>query len=279
MQDQYSEVIAVVIAGAILALLLVGFIVTMLIVYRRKQYKQEQELLQARLEIQENIFKNLSEEIHDNIGQMLSVLKLTLSAVSLTDVEAAGNYVKESRNMVNHIIGSVSDLSKSLHTDRIVKIGIIEAVKFELEKIQKTNLFATSFTHTDAAFQLAPENEIFLFRIIQEVLNNIIKHSRAKNIQASFFCKERFIVFTFADDGVGFDVKEALQKSSSSRGIGLTSMVNRAKLISGYLTINSEPGKGTKLVIEIPATITDYKQGNTIKNNSYAEEVQDRNSG
>lgn len=279
MQSQYSEVIAVVVAGAILALLLVGFIVAMLIAYRRKQYKHEQELLQARLEIQENIFKNLSEEIHDNIGQMLSVLKLTLSAVSLTDTNAAGNYIKESRNMVNHIIGSVSDLSKSLHTDRIVKIGIIEAVKFELEKIEKTNLFETSFTHEDGNFQLAPENEIFIFRIIQELLNNIIKHSRAKRIDANFFCKERSIVFTFADNGVGFDVKEALQKSTSTRGIGLTSMVNRAKLIGGFLTINSEPGKGTKLVIEIPAIINGAKTATTIKTIANAEEIQDRNSG
>jgi two-component system, NarL family, sensor kinase len=273
MQDQYTEVIAVIIAGAILALLLVGFIVTMLIVYRKKQYKQEQELLQARLEIQENIFKNLSEEIHDNIGQMLSVLKLTLSAVSTSKMEESGSYLQESKVMLNHIIVSISDLSKSLHTDRIIKIGIMEAVGSELEKIEKTNLFTTSFNHGDCNFQLEPETEIFLFRIIQEILNNIIKHSKASNIQAGFFCREKYIVFTFADDGVGFDVKEAFQKSSSGRGIGLTSMMNRAKLIGGNLTITSEPGKGTKLVIEVPAKILENIPENNIKTSANAEEV------
>jgi two-component system, NarL family, sensor kinase len=279
MPDKYSEVIAVIIAGAILALLLVGFIVTMLIVYRKKQYKHEQELLQARLEIQENIFKSLSEEIHDNIGQMLSVLKLTLSAVSTASAEDSGNYLQESKGMLNQVIVSISDLSKSLHTDRIIKIGILEAVRSELEKIEKTNLFTITFNHADCNFQLKPENEIFLFRIIQELLNNVIKHSRANSIQASFFCRESYIVFTFADNGVGFDLKEALQRSSSGRGIGLTSMMNRAKLIGGYLTITSEPGKGTKLVIEIPAVIVEKNPENIIKNSSHAEEVQDRNSG
>jgi len=98
-------------------------------------------------------------------------------------------------------------------------------------------------------------NEIFLFRIIQEVLNNIIKHSRAQNIYADLACRENRIIFTFTDDGVGFDVKEAMQRPSSNRGIGLTSMVNRAKLIGGQLTVKSQPGKGTKTVIEIPALI------------------------
>lgn len=259
MQNQYAEVIGVIVAGIFLALLLVGFIITMLVVYRKRQYQHQQELLHARLEIQENIFKNLSEEIHDNIGQELSVLKLTLSVISVKKEDEAEKFISESKGMVNHIITSISDLSKSLHTDRIVKIGIIEAVRFELEKIEKTNLFHTHFTYADAEFQINPGNEIFLFRIIQEVLNNMIKHSRAQNIFADLICRENRIIFTFTDDGKGFDVKEAMQRPSSDRGIGLTSMVNRAKLIGGQLSIISQPGKGTKTVIEIPAVIAGNK--------------------
>jgi two-component system, NarL family, sensor kinase len=278
MPDQYTEVIAVIVAGSILALLLVGFIITMLIVYRRRQFKQEQELLNARLEIQEQILKNLSEEIHDNIGQMLSVLKLTLAAIPNQNDSETDNFIKESKGMVNMIISSVSDLSKSLHTDRILKIGILEAVGFELEKIEKTNLFTTSFNGDDNTFKLEPENEIFLFRIIQEILNNILKHSKANHIEVRFFCKERFIVFTFADNGVGFDVKEALQKSAANRGIGLTSMTNRAKLIGGQLNISSQPGKGTIITIEIPAVVIAPGPQNLKKISADAKEVQNSNS-
>ncbi|MEO5681519.1 MAG: ATP-binding protein [Chitinophagaceae bacterium] len=260
MQTQSSEIIAVIVAGIFLALLLVGFIITMLVVYRKKQYQHQQELLHARLEIQENIFKNLSEEIHDNIGQELSVLKLTLSVISVRKEPEAEKFIAESKGMVNHIISSISDLSKSLHTDRIIKIGIIEAVKFELEKIEKTNLFKTHFTCADVAFQVNPGNEIFLFRIIQEILNNIIKHSSAQNIYADLIYKESSIIFTFTDDGIGFDVKEAMQRLAANKGIGLTSMVNRAKLIGGQISVVSQPGKGTKTVIEIPAVIAAASQ-------------------
>ena len=166
MQNQSSEIIAVIVAGIFLALLLVGFIITMLIMYRKRQYQHQQELLNARLEIQENIFKNLSEEIHDNIGQELSVLKLTLSVISLKKEEEAEKFISESKGMVNHIISGISDLSKSLHTDRIIKIGVIEALKFELDKIRKTNLFNTSFTSAVMEFHINPYIEIFLFFII-----------------------------------------------------------------------------------------------------------------
>jgi len=259
MQNKYSEILGVILATICLALLLMGFIITMLVVYRKRQYQHQQELLHARLEIQENIFKNLSEEIHDNIGQELSVLKLTLSVISVKKEDEAEKFISESKGMVNHIITSISDLSKSLHTDRIVKIGIIEAVRFELEKIEKTNLFKTTLSYADVEFQINPGNEIFLFRIIQEVLNNIIKHSRAQNIHADLIYKENRIIFTFTDDGIGFDVKEAMQRPTSNRGIGLTSMMNRAKLIGGQLSIKSEPGKGTKTIIEIPAVIAGNK--------------------
>lgn len=259
MQKQYAEVIGVIVASVILGLLLVGFIITMLVVYRKKQYQHQQELLNARLEIQENIFKNLSEEIHDNIGQELSVLKLTLSVIPAQQESETGKYIRESRTMVNHIISSVSDLSKSLHTDRILKIGIVEAIKFELEKIEKTNLFSTSFKYAEQDLHMSDGNEILIFRIIQEILNNTIKHSKAKNIQAEIAYRENSIFFIFTDDGVGFDVKEALQRPSAGRGIGLTSMVNRAKLIGGQLTLKSQPGKGAQTTIEIPAVLAGVK--------------------
>jgi len=169
--------------------------------------------------------------------------------------EEAEKFIAESKGMVTHIISSISDLSKSLHTDRVLRIGIIEAVRFELEKIEKTNLFKTFYTYADVDFQINPGNEIFLFRIIQEILNNIIKHSSAQNIYADLIYKENRIIFTFTDDGKGFDVREAMQRPSSNRGIGLTSMVNRAKLIGGQFSIVSQPGKGTTTIIEIPAVI------------------------
>jgi two-component system, NarL family, sensor kinase len=270
MQTQNSEVVALIIAGIILGLMLVSFIVVMVVSYRKRQFRHEQELLNARLEIQESIFRNLSEEIHDNIGQMLSVLKLTLSAIKPTTNPDVERLMNQSRTMVNHIVSSVSDLSKSLHTDRILKIGLVEAVSFELSKIQKTSLFKTVFTYSDCSFELDPDNEIFLFRIIQEIIHNIIKHSRAKTIEVAFTFKENHIYFSFKDDGVGFSTDEKEQNLGSKRGIGLTSMVNRAKLIGAKLIITSSPGKGTQSIIEIPASISSNPANAEIKTFDFA---------
>lgn len=252
MQDKYKEVYILIIAGIILALLLVGFIVIILFMYKKKQYIHEQELLQTRLEIQENIFREISEELHDNIGQILTVLKLTLSSLSGSMKETDLTSIRESKEMVTTIIQSISDLSKSLSPERIGKIGIAEALRFELERLEKTKYFQTSLSISDFQFNLSAEKEIFLFRIIQEILTNIIKHSKAKTIRADLTQNDQFIHLTFSDDGTGFNVAEVLNSVSSKKGIGLINMMNRAKLIGGKIKIVSEKGEGTTIKIELP---------------------------
>lgn len=252
MQNKYQEVNVLIVAGSILALVLVAFIVIILFMYKKKQYIHEQELLQTRLEIQENIFKEISEELHDNIGQILTVLKLTLSSLS---VSANGNdltSIRESKEMVGTIIQSISNLSKSLSPERISKIGIVEAVRFELEKLEKTKFFKTSLSISDCKFNMPAEKEIFLFRIIQEILTNIIKHSKAKTIHADISENDQLIHLTFSDDGIGFNVAEVLNSVSSQKGIGLMNMMNRARLIGGKINIVSEKGNGTAVKIELP---------------------------
>jgi signal transduction histidine kinase len=227
----------------------------MLFVYRNKQHQHEQELLKTQLEIQENTFQNISQEIHDNIGQVLSVIKLTLASAPVKKDEPAFEYLLNARAMVNTIIEDVSDLSKSLHSDRILRIGFEAAIRFELTRLEKTGIFATVFEHPEEPLRMKEKNEIFLFRIIQEVLNNIVKHSKAKNIRVAIRKSARNSFIEIGDDGRGFDVENIMQKNPAVRGIGLTSMINRTKLIGGVLTINSQPGKGTVILIRLPADI------------------------
>lgn len=252
MQNKYHEVNVLIVAGSILALVLVGFIVTILFMYKKKQFIHEQELLQTRLEIQENIFKEISEELHDNIGQILTVLKLTLSSLSVSANGDDLTSIQESKEMVGTIIKSISDLSKSLSPGRISKIGIVEALRFELEKIEKTKFFKTSLSISDFKFNLSAGKEIFLFRIIQEILTNIIKHSKANKIHADISGNDQSIHLTFSDDGVGFNLAEVLNSVSSQKGIGLINMMNRARLIGGKIKIFSEKGEGTTIKIELP---------------------------
>jgi len=269
MQGQFPEIYILIVIGSVVALLLIGFIVAMVIIYRKKQYNHEQELLKTQLEIQEHVFKDISQEIHDNIGQVLSVIKLTLASAPVYKDDPAYEYVQDSKTMISGVIEDISDLSKSLHPDRVLKIGIAEAVQFELAKLEKIGLFKTTMKHPEKHIVLSTKNEIFLFRIMQEILNNIVKHSGAKNVSVVMSFDGENTGIVIKDDGKGFDVEKTLQKSSMERGIGLSSMMNRTKMIGGTFTINSAPGFGTTIRVYLGGEM------NTIGNKTNYPDVED----
>ncbi|MGB8191012.1 MAG: sensor histidine kinase [Chitinophagaceae bacterium] len=263
MQNEF-EVYVVIVIGIFLALLLVGFIVTILFLYQRRQHRQEQELvvmkdqydkelLQSQLEIKEATLKNIAQELHDNIGQMLTVVKFSLAGIRLPQQDPSFETIQESKQILNKAIFDLSDLTKSMHTDRIAQIGLVEAIRFEMEMLGKMKLFETSFTLSEGNYHFDSQKEIFLFRIFQEILNNTIKHSKASLVNVSVICSEEGkFSFIVRDNGQGFDLQEKQHSGSRVAGVGLKSMVNRARLIGAAVNIESKPGKGTSVTVELP---------------------------
>ncbi len=275
MQGKGSEIYIVILIGGVLALLLVGFIVAILFLYQRKQHRQEQqvallkdqyeqELLRSQLEIQEATFRVIAQELHDNIGQVLSVVKLSLSILPLEKNDLAYEGVQNCREMLNKVIYDMADLTKSLHADRISQIGITEAIRFELDILRKNGLLEVDFSVSGKEYSLQEQKAIFLFRIFQELLNNILKHSRAKHVIVSiiYSIDDKFVL-RVEDDGIGFDAEKKQSQVSSSSGIGLKSMMNRARLIGATIFIQSQPGTGTIVTVELPLepenSLTDYE--------------------
>jgi signal transduction histidine kinase len=264
MPAQNQEIYILILIGIALALLLVGFIVTMLFLYQRRQHKQEQQLvhlkdqyekeaLRSQLEIQEATFKTIAQELHDNIGQVLSVVKLSLSILPLDGKHPAYESVQNSRQMLNKVIYDMADLTKSLHSDRISQIGLVEAIRFDVESIRKTGLLKIEFSVSGNEYSFDSQRAIFLFRMFQEMLNNILKHSKATQVNiAVIYTIDNKFVLKVADNGVGFDPDKKRTQASSSSGIGLKSMTNRAKLINAAISIQSQPGKGTTITVELP---------------------------
>lgn len=260
---QEREIYFVTIIGISLAVLLVGFIVTMLFLYQRRQHRQEQEMLRVKdkyerealrsqLEIQENTLKAIAQELHDNIGQLLSVVKLSLSALPLENGHPAHELVKHSRDVLNKAIFDLSDLTKSLHSDRINDVGLVESMRFELAAIKKTGLLDIQFSVSGAETQLPEQKAIFLFRMFQEMLNNIIKHSKATHVTVRLnYADDDTFVLEVEDNGVGFNVTEKQQSVSASRGVGLKSMFNRAQLMGAAISIDSEEGRGTRVQVKL----------------------------
>ncbi len=264
MQKEYAEVYVIIVIGIALGLLLVGFIVSILFLYQKRQHRQEQELvrlkdqyqnelLQSQLEIKESTFKTIAQELHDNIGQMLSVVKFSLATLSLKQDHPDFESVTESKQILNKAIFDLSDLTKSMHTDRIAQIGLIEAIRYELEMFRKLKLFETNLEVRNELCHFEQQKEIFLFRMFQEIMNNIIKHARATlvsvHINSADLAEFNFVVM---DNGVGFEVSDKMDSSSSSAGVGLKSMTNRAKLIGATISIKSKPGEGSSVSVSLP---------------------------
>jgi two-component system, NarL family, sensor kinase len=264
MQNQNQEIFFVIFMGTLLALLLVGFIMSMFFFYQRKRQKQqrelvrlkeeyEQEVLRSQLEIQETTMKTIAQELHDNVGQTLSVIKLWMSMAPIEKDHEAYEGVQNSKEMLHKVIRDMADLTKSLHTDRIADIGLSEAINFDLASIRRAGILKINFDTQGEEFHFPDQKSIFIFRMYQEMMNNIIKHSQATHVNVSLiYSGDDTFVLKIQDDGVGFDVQVKKNSDSGSSGLGLKSMRNRAKMIGAELDIQSEVGKGTNISVTVP---------------------------
>ncbi len=244
----------IVLGGTTLLLCIFGFIFYFVIAYNKRYRKYEAEKvemrkqfelekLQSQLEIQEQTLKNISGEIHDNIGQILSLVGLEISTIPTENTEK----INHTSELLDRAIADLRNLSKRLDTDRISSIGIIEAIKHEVKLLERTGTFATELTVDADLEMLSPDKTIILYRIIQEILNNIIKHSKATKITIHIWENDTEGVLTITDNGVGFDSAE-----KEGKGLGLNNILNRARLIGGSATIESHINKGTIITFRIP---------------------------
>jgi len=264
MPNENQEIYVLIIIGSILALLLVGFIVTILFLYQRRQHRAEQdlermkdlydqELMKSQLEIQENTLRNLSQELHDNIGQLLSVTKLSLAVLPIPKDHESYESVQTAREMLNKAILDLSALTKGLHSDRISQVGLVESIRYEVETIKRTGLVDIAMDANTAEIPFSGQKEVFLFRIFQEVINNILKHSQATTVKVDLlYNAEKNFILRVEDNGIGFDVEEMKASESSTKGVGLRSLFNRSKLIGAEMNMKSESGKGVLVTVELP---------------------------
>jgi signal transduction histidine kinase len=201
------------------------------------QFEYGQTLLKSQIEIQEQTLQHISREIHDNIGQVLSLVSLNLNTITTFDKDK----LKSTNGLVTKAIDDLRGLSKSLNPDRVQTIGIIESIKTELEQLERTGRFETNFTIKKDLNEITPEKTIILYRMIQEVLNNIIKHSHATRVTVSVYGDEDDDIISITDNGSGFNT------GSNSSGLGLQNLKQRAAMINAALAITSKINEGTSV--------------------------------
>jgi signal transduction histidine kinase len=262
MTNGNSDIVIVIVSAAGALLLLLIFIISFLFIYKNRQVRNaaelkgvmeryNQEILKAQLEIREHTLKTISEEIHDNIGQMLSLVVLNLSAVELNDPDSANTRILNSTELVKKVITDLRNLSRTMSSETMIDTGLTEMISNDLELLDKTGRFRTRFKSTGKEQRLDPSQETVVYRIVQESLNNVIKHAEATELEVGIRFTEERMTIQIADNGIGFDPSPTLP-AAAGNGSGLRNMRSRAKLIGGEIEINSRHQKGTTIELTIP---------------------------
>ena len=263
MPTSASEITVFLIIATILILAFIVFTVLILFLYQQKQVAfvksveslkldHEKNLLKTQLEIQEQTFQNISRDIHDNIGLSLTLAKLNLNTLDLDDKGKCNELISSSIELISKSINDLSDMSKCLNSDAISQQGLLNALQLEVGRLEKLNRFKVQFVVAGNPVFFDSQKELFLFRIAQEALNNIIKHADAQIIVLEVCFGLTEIRLSIKDNGKGFRYIEDRRRMQENMKAGLMNMHIRSSLIDGRMQIESEAGKGTTIIVTTP---------------------------
>ncbi len=263
MQAQTNQyIITGIVIGAVVFLFLAGLVVYFVLAYQNRQNLNEkeketmqsafdQEILKTEMEVKEQTLQTIAADLHDNIGQLLSLTHATLSSINLQDQPKSEQKIATALNFVNSSVKDLRQLAKLLQAENLLQQGLINAIEQEINWLEKTGQFNVQFNNLLTIDLPSMNNKsLFIFRLIQETISNIIKHADASEVRIEIGEINNQLYCKIQDNGKGFDVTEMDHKKD--RGLGLSNMKKRASLIGGKLDINSSPMMGATIYIEVP---------------------------
>lgn len=248
-----NELLFAVITGTILFFILAAFSISYLLIYRRKkkehqsqliEFKRqfEQQLLQSQVEVQEATFQHIGKELHDNIGQLLSYTKTLLRTVALSQPQALPS-LNAATDTLTSAIGEMRLLSRTLDKDWLQQFDFKTNLESEIARINAGGVVNASCSCT-AFIDMKPEEQIILFRIVQEAIHNAIKHAEPSTIDVQVLETANVLHLAIADDGSGMKEK--------FHGMGTNNMRKRTSLFGGSVAWTANTPKGTLVTIQLP---------------------------
>ncbi len=264
MQTLISEINTLtILTSTLLIFLFACAVVYFLFLFQKKRYRHQQEvlelreafnqtLLQSKLEIQEQTLDHIAKELHANFSHLVSLININLAEILPQSSGETKDSIAETKSLAKQLLSELKALSASLNTDHIMHIGFVKALENELARLGKLKKCEITFTKTGQEYRLRPEHEIILFRLCQEVLNNIIKYAKAKSVTTVINYTPANFEVAIKDDGVGFDTEQADRQSAEKESTGLLNIKKRARLINAEIVIISQPDKGTEVKIIVP---------------------------
>jgi len=215
--------------------------------------KYEKEILKSKLEVQEQTLQHISRELHDNIGQFITLAKVHLNTVVLSESDQNANKIAYAVELLTKALQDLRDTSKSLSLELINSAGLVMAIESQIDQIQKTDGYTIEFEIVGTYEYLDEQKEIILFRILQEALNNIIKHAETRFIRIVLECRPEEVQLFIIDHGKGFEADRLIKEGKTyNHNGGLSNMIARAGLINAEFNIESSPNNGTTIKITTP---------------------------
>ncbi len=246
MDSEESQIILF--ATTIIIVLVVVFIILLFSVFQKRKNillqeqkdaikRFEREIAETQIEIREETLRNISWELHDNIGQLLTLAKIQLQNATVDNISEVSETISKG-------LKEVRSLSKLINPEAIKNIQLEKAIQLEIDRFNRLNFIDSNLEVIGNKLKIDEKATIIIFRILQEFFSNTIKHSKASKLKVVLKYTDDSLDISASDNGIGFSSSENLDK-----GIGLINIENRAKLIGASAVFTSEKNKGTTLHI------------------------------
>ena len=194
--------------------------------------------------------QRLSRELHDGLGQWLAAARFRLESTDCARPEVTIQNINETKRLVDNIIDEIRRISNNLMPGVLQEIGLESALYAMARELSREDVLKVLLTIKTPLDSLATDYQLYVFRIIQEALNNVVKHSKASEVNVEIQQIDATISLNIKDNGVGFSVEEA----KGVKGNGLINMRERTHLLGGEMIISSNPSSGTLLTFTLPLT-------------------------
>jgi two-component system, NarL family, sensor kinase len=244
MQLSEAKITALIIITTLFILLLAVFVIALVYKYKKRQQRYEEDLLTARLEMQEQTLQHIARELHDNIGARLTRSKLTLATLAYHQPDVCKSNVDGCIEELTTVMNDLRGLGQSLDGDYIAANGLPAALQQELLRTQKSGIQASLQISSDIP-AMSDAAELLIFRIVQEAVQNVLKHARATSVKVAVACSKTTLTITITDDGCGI-------APAPAKGMGIINMKRRAAIIGGQFSLQPAPGGGTMAQLVLP---------------------------
>lgn len=238
----------------------ISFVGSVVDITDRKKAEEYRGMLSRELiRIQETERRRLATDLHDHLAQDLSALKISFEMMLADIPEAPGELVRRLGNcaeMLRRSIAGVRRMAQGLGPFGLEELGLVGVLREYCTDFAESSDIAMDFFSAGlAGLELPQDAPVHVFRMVQEALNNIRRHANAETVKVRLVASHPTLIIRVEDDGQGFDVAESFGSSLSKMRMGLMSIRERARLLGGQAEIESVPGKGTRIVVEIPLTL------------------------